>query len=131
MKIEEYVQIGNALKDIREILYKYPHIQGKTSPFEKRRAKADNAIGELMCNLEDMMFLECSEELIKLDKEIGPFPHPNIDTLIFYGGDRRINLAKMEVEVKTGRALNEEEAELFKNLLEGNIKKQKGGDCNG
>jgi peroxiredoxin family protein len=99
MKLEEYVQIGNTLKDIREILYKYPQIHGKTSPFEKQRKKADDAMSKLQCSLEEMMYLECLKELRELGVKMFPCgAHLDIASHIFYGCDERINLTEMKVE---------------------------------
>lgn len=89
---EEYLKIANTLKDIRSIQYRYPHILNKTSEYEKLRWKAEKALDNLRCYLEDLMFLDYREELSKLKDEQGRVNF-EMATHVFYDCSQRFDVA--------------------------------------
>ena len=91
MKLEDYVKMANQLKDVRELMYTYVHTH-KTYALEKRWARADKAMTSLVSDLEDMMFLECHDELLNFCKKPGIEP-----TDIFYGCEVRVDLANAKL----------------------------------
>jgi len=99
MKLEDYVKMANQLKDVSELMHTYVHTH-KTYALEKRWWRANKALTRLVSDLEDMMFLECHDELLNFCKclRASSIEHSHIEaTDIFYGSEVRVDLVNAKL----------------------------------
>ena len=58
MQIDEYIKLGNLLKDVEAIVYKIDFQKPKNRPINKRHTRSLKSLCNLKSDLEELMFFE-------------------------------------------------------------------------
>lgn len=101
MSFAEYVEIANRLKDIRETFHQYHPQLPKKSAHWKVWWKVDKEIDNLRSHLEELMFLDCPEQVHTLKSEEEPLRSSySWATYIFFDCSKRVNAEKKLIFAK-------------------------------